>query len=220
MRAVAPFWNVVLRLSRYFSALRAIGWSFCAPDRDAVCAAMPAGAAPSATAPLRTTLTVQPRVRLCQGLVFSAGEYIDATTKSLGPCADHQPSAADRCFGRSGAGAGARLYSAPRGAPRGKAVRMAVSPRRDRQHDGPPAKSCSSIAADSWTGAPRACPRTSSASSPAAPAKPSNNCSASRQLTPGEICAPIRVHVASQPTFTRYVFDVPARSRFRRSFQG
>ena len=30
-----------------------------------------------------------------------------------------------------------------------------------------------------------------------------------RQAAPKKTLAPIRVHVATQPTFTRYVFDVP-----------
>ena len=57
---------------------------------------------PAVTAPakaIRATLSVTTSDGYAR-LVFSSNEYIEATTKTVGPCADHQFQAADRRFRR------------------------------------------------------------------------------------------------------------------------
>ncbi len=100
--------------------------------------------------------------------------------QALGPCADHHLQAADRRFGRSGAGAGARLYRRRAARSRRQGRPHGAVARRDRQHDGRRRKAVRRFAAglvDRRAAGPAAGRRRPSWR--AAPAKPSDNCSAS-----------------------------------------
>jgi len=172
---------------------------------------MPAGAAPPATAPLRATLAVTTSDGYAR-LVFTAGEYIDATTKlsshvliitfkqPIDVSVDRVPEQAPDYIG------------AARRDPDGKAIRMAVAQDVTVNMMGAGEKLFVDLLPTSWTGAPPGLPQDVVNELARRARDAERQLQRERQLTQAKYVAPIRVHVASQPTFTRYLFDVTGQT--------
>jgi tetratricopeptide (TPR) repeat protein len=167
-------------------------------------------AAPAAP-PLKATLTVTASDGYAR-LVFSAAEFIDATTKLSGHVliitfkqpidvsVDRVPEQATDYVG------------AARRDPDGLAIRMALSQDVTVNTMGAGEKLFIDLLPSSWTGAPPGLPQDVVTELARRAREAERELQHERQLTQAKYVAPIRVHVASQPTFTRYIFDVTGQT--------
>ncbi len=172
--------------------------------------AVPVAAAP-APPPLRATLAVTASDGYAR-LVFSASEFIDATTKLSGHVliitfkqpidvsVDRVPEQAPDYVG------------AARRDPDGLAIRMALSQDVTVNLMGAGEKLFVDLLPTSWTGPPPGLPQDVVTELTRRAREAEQQLQRERQLTQAKFVAPIRVHVASQPTFTRYVFDVTGQT--------
>ena len=169
-------------------------------------AVAPAAAAPP-KAPLKATLAVTVSDGYAR-LVFSSDEYIDATTKVAGHVliitfkqpidvsVDRVPELASDYVG------------AARRDPDGTAIRMALSQEVTVNAMGAGEKLFVDLLPSSWTGPPPGLPQDVVTDLARRAREAERQLQRQRELTQAKYVAPIRVHVASLPTFTRYVFDV------------
>jgi tetratricopeptide (TPR) repeat protein len=175
-----------------------------------VLAALALPALPAATAPvtpLKATLSVTTNDGYAR-IVFSANEYIEATTKTSGHVliisfkqpidvvVDRLPELA------------ADYVGAARRDPDGSAIRLALSQELTVNTMGAGEKLFVDLLPSSWTGPPPPLPMDVVNALAKRARDAERQLQRERQLTQAKYVAPIRVHVASLPTFTRYVFDV------------
>jgi len=167
-------------------------------------------ALPAATAPA-TSIKATLHVTTSDGyarLVFSAKEYIEATTKTSGHVliiSFKQPIdvSVDRLPELA-----ADYIGAARRDPDGAAIRVALSQELTVNMMGAGEKLFIDLLPKSWTGPPPALPMDVINDLAKRARDAERQLQRERQLTQAKYVAPIRVHVASMPTFTRYVFDV------------
>ena len=195
--------NVGLRLSSYF-------WR-CVRSASAVALLVAMAVAPAAAAPAKAPLKATLAVTVSDGyarLVFSSDEYIEATTKVAGHVliitfkqpidvsVDRVPELASDYVG------------AARRDPDGTAIRMALSQEVTVSAMDAGEKLFVDLLPSSWTGPPPALPQDVVTELARRAREAERQLQRQRELTQAKYVAPIRVHVASLPTFTRYVFDV------------
>ncbi len=176
-----------------------------------VALAAPSIAAPSVTAPLKTTLTVTTKDGYAR-LVFAASEYIDGSAHEAGNVliiSFKQP--LDVSVERVAEEA-ADYIGAARRDPDGKAVRMALRQAVTVHAMAAGEKLFVDLLPSTWSGLLPGLPQevvddlARRAREAEQLLKHSHNAAQDKKL------APIRVHVAAEPTFTRYVFDVPGQT--------
>ena len=167
--------------------------------------------APISAAPLKTTLTVTTTDGYAR-LVFSASEYIDASARQgdnvliisfkepIDVSVDRLPAQAPDYIG------------AARRDPDGKAVRIALDQSVTVHAIGAGEKYFVDLLPKSWTGAPPGLPPDVVEALVRHARDAEMLLQRDQAATQNRKVAPIRVHVATQPTFTRYVFGVPART--------
>jgi len=171
-------------------------------------------ALPAATAPvtaLKATLSVTTNDGYAR-LVFSSNEYIEATTKTSGHVliiSFKQPIdvSVDRLPELA-----ADYVGAARRDPDGAAIRLALSQNLTVNMMGAGEKLFIDLLPSSWTGPPPALPMDVVNELAKRARDAERQLQRERQLTQAKYVAPIRVHVASMPTFTRYVFDVTGKT--------
>ena len=195
--------NVGLRLSSYFWRCIRSAAAFALLTAIAVA---PAAAAPP-KAPVKATLAVTVSDGYAR-LVFTADEYIEATTKVAGHVliitfkqpidvsVDRVPELASDYVG------------AARRDPDGTAIRMALSQEVTVNPMDAGEKLFVDLLPSSWTGPPPGLPQDVVTELARRAREAERQLQRQRELTQAKYVAPIRVHVASLPTFTRYVFDV------------
>jgi tetratricopeptide (TPR) repeat protein len=169
-------------------------------------AVAPAAAAP-AKAPLKATLAVTVSDGYAR-LVFSSDQYIEATTKVAGHvliitfkqpvdvAVDRVPELASDYIG------------AARRDPDDTAIRMALAQDVTVNAMDAGEKLFIDLLPSSWTGPPPGLPQDVVTELARRARDAERQLQRERELTQAKYVAPIRVHVASLPTFTRYVFDV------------
>jgi tetratricopeptide (TPR) repeat protein len=202
--------NVGHRLSRYFRRCARSAGAVALLAAVTSAPVVPVTAAPAA-APLKATLTVMVSDGYAR-LVFSAAEFIDATTKLSGHVLiitfkqpidvsiDRVPEQAPDYVG------------AARRDPDGGAIRMALSQELTVNMMGAGEKLFVDLLPTSWTGPPPSLPQDVVSELARRARDAEQQLQRERQLTQAKYVAPIRVHVASQPTFTRYIFDVTGQT--------
>jgi tetratricopeptide (TPR) repeat protein len=173
--------------------------------------AAPSAAAPSAPAAVKTTLTVTTNDGYAR-LVFTAGEYIDGTARQAGNVliiSFKQP--LDVAVNRVAEQAPDYIGAARRD-PDGTAVRMALAQNVTIHAMSAGEKFFVDLLPTSWSGMPPGLPQ-DVVDELARRAREAERLLA-RQRAPVQekTSPPIRVHMASQPTFTRYVFAVPSET--------
>ena len=169
--------------------------------------AAPPGVAAPAPKPIKATL----RVTTTDGyarLLFSASQYIEASTKVDGHVliisfkqpvdvsVDRLPELASNYIG------------AARRDPDGSAIRIALAQNITVNMMGAGEKLFVDLLPSSWNGPPPAMPMDVVNELAKRARDAERQLQRERELTQAKYTAPIRVHVASLPTFTRYVFDV------------
>src|SRR5580704_69933 len=171
----------------------------------------PSLAAPSDPTPLKTTVAVTVNDGYAR-LVFTAGEYLDATARVAGNVLiinfkEPVDVSVDRIAER------ASVYiGAARRDPDGKAVRMALAQTVTVNTMAAGEKLFVDLLPASWTGVPPGLPQ-DVVDDLARRARAAEQALQHEQhVTQQKKPALIRVHVASQPTFTRYIFAVPAET--------
>ena len=216
--------NVGLRLSRHRRVVSALHASLRRAVRTVAIAIMampaafvvlaPAVVAPAimypaaaARAPLKATLSITTSDGYAR-LVFTAGEYIDATTKLSGhvliitfkqpidASVDRAPEQAPDYIG------------AARRDPDGSAIRLALSQDVTVNMMAAGEKLFIDLLPSSWTGAAPSLPQDVVTELARRAHEAERQLQRERELAKAKFIAPIRLHVATQPTFTRYVFDV------------
>jgi tetratricopeptide (TPR) repeat protein len=164
-------------------------------------------AAPATAAPLKATLKVTVGGGYAR-LLFSSSEYIDASTRVSGHvliitfkqpidvAVERVPEQAPDYIG------------AARRDPDGKAIRMALAQNVTVNMMGAGEKLFIDLLPDSWSGPPPSLPQDVVSELARRAREAEAALQRERKLAQAKYVAPIRVHVATQPTFTRYVFDV------------
>jgi tetratricopeptide (TPR) repeat protein len=163
--------------------------------------------ASAAAAPLKATLTVTVGGGYAR-LLFSSSEYIDATTRVSGHVliiTFKQP--VDVGVARVPEQAPDYIGAARRD-PDGKAIRMALAQDVTVNMMGAGEKLFIDLLPASWSGPPPSLPQDVVNELARRAREAEAALQRERQLTQAKYVAPIRVHVATQPTFTRYIFDV------------
>ena len=162
-------------------------------------------AAPEAK-PLKATLTVTTKDGYAR-LLFSAGQYIEASTKvdahvliisfkrPIDVAVDRLPELASDYVG------------AARRDPDGTAIRIALAQDVTVNMMTAGEKLFVDLLPSSWNGPPPAMPQDVVNALAQRVREAERQLQHERQLTQAKYTAPIRVHVASLPTFTRYVLD-------------
>ena len=166
-------------------------------------------AAPSAAAPIKTTLTVTTNDGYAR-LVFTAGEYIDGTARQAGNVliiSFKQP--IDVAVSRV-AGQAPDYIGAARRDPDGTAVRMALAQNVTIHAMSAGEKFFVDLLPTSWSGMPPGLPQDVVDELARRAREAEQLLAHQRAAVQAKKTAPIRVHVATQPTFTRYVFAVPS----------
>ena len=166
---------------------------------------LPAATAP--VTPIKATLAVTTSDGYAR-LVFSANEYIEATTKTSGHVliiSFKQPIdvSVDRLPELA-----ADYVGAARRDPDGSAIRLALSQNLTVNMMGAGEKLFIDLLPPSWSGPPPPLPMDVVNELAKRAREAERQLQRERALTKAKYVAPIRVHIASMPTFTRYVFDV------------
>jgi tetratricopeptide (TPR) repeat protein len=195
--------NVGVCLSRYF-------WR-CAAAVCRIVFVIVMAAQPSTAAPLKTTLAVTVNDGYAR-LVFSASEYIDATARVSGNVliiTFKRPIdvAVDRVADQA-----PDYIGAARSDPDGTAVRMALARNVTVNSMAAGEKFFVDLLPDTWTGVPPGLPQDVVDDLARRAHEAELQMQHERQLAAQKKIAPIRVHVATQPTFTRYIFDVTSQT--------
>jgi tetratricopeptide (TPR) repeat protein len=182
-------------------------WRSALPFCLVVCLTVIA-AAPTIAAPLKTTVAVTVNDGYLR-LVFSAAEYIDATARVAGNVLiisfKHPVDVAvDRIAEQA-----PTYIGVARTDPDGQAVRIALV--RPVTVNAMPAgeKLFVDLLPDTWTGVPPGLPQDVVDDLARRAREAEQLMARARQTAQQKKIAPISVHVATQPTFTRYVFAVP-----------
>ena len=193
--------------------IRNVGLRFCRVRRRATAVLalvlmIVAPAAPSLAAPLKTTVAVTTGGGYAR-LVFTASEYIDVTARVVGNVlivnfqqpidvsVDRIPQTAPDYVG------------AARRDPDGRAVRMALARPVTVKTMAAGEKVFIDLLPDTWKGVPPGLPQ-DVVDELARRARAADELTRrQRMMAHQKKIEPVRVHVATQPTFTRYVFDVP-----------
>jgi tetratricopeptide (TPR) repeat protein len=176
-----------------------------------VALAAPSAAAPSAPAPVKTTLTVTTSDGYAR-LVFTAGQYIDGTARQAGNVliiSFKQP--LDVAVNRV-ADQAPDYIGAARRDPDGTAVRMALAQNVTIHAMSAGQKYFVDLLPTSWSGMPPGLPQDVVDELARRAREAERLLQRQRSAVQEKKSAPIRVHVASQPTFTRYVFAVPSET--------
>jgi tetratricopeptide (TPR) repeat protein len=168
-------------------------------------------AAPSVAAPpppLKTTVAVTVNDGYAR-LVFTASQYIEASARVAGNVliiSFKQP--IDVSVDRLG-GSAPDYIGAARTDPDGMAVRMALAPNVTVNTMAAGEKLFVDLLPASWSGVPPGLPQDVVDDLARRARQAEQLVQHERQMSQAKKLAPIRVHVATQPTFTRFVFDVP-----------
>ena len=173
--------------------------------------AAPSAAAPAAPAPVKTTLTVTTTDGYAR-LVFTAGEYIDGTARQAGNVliiSFKQP--LDVAVNRVAEQAPDYIGAARRD-PDGTAVRMALAQNVTIHAMSAGEKFFVDLLPTSWSGMPPGLPQDVVDELARRAREAERLLARQRTAVQEKTSPPIRVHVASQPTFTRYVFAVPGET--------
>jgi tetratricopeptide (TPR) repeat protein len=173
--------------------------------------AAPSAAAPAAPAPVKTTLTVTTTDGYAR-LVFTAGEYIDGTARQAGNVliiSFKQP--LDVAVNRVAEQAPDYIGAARRD-PDGTAVRMALAQNVTIHAMSAGEKFFVDLLPTSWSGMPPGLPQDVVDELARRAREAERLLARQRTAVQEKTPPPIRVHVASQPTFTRYVFAVPGET--------
>ena len=180
----------------------------------------PSLGAPSAPAPVKTTLTVTTKDGYAR-LVFSAGEYIDGSARQAGNVliiSFKQP--LDVSVNRVAEQAPDYIGAARRD-PDGKSVRMALAQNVTIHAMSAGEKFFVDLLPTNWSGMPPGLPQDVVDELARRAREAETLLERQRAAVQTKKTAPIRVHVASQPTFTRYVFAVTGETGgIGRSHQG
>ena len=166
-------------------------------------------AAPAAAALQRATLTVTTKDGYAR-LVFTAGEYIDGSVQQTGNVlivGFKEP--LDVSVSRVAEQAPDYIGAARRD-PDGKAVRMALEQAVTVHAMAAGEKLFVDLLPTSWSGVPPGLPQDVVDELAKRAREAEKLLKREQAATAGNKLAPIRVRVASQPTFTRYVFNVPS----------
>jgi tetratricopeptide (TPR) repeat protein len=164
-------------------------------------------AAPSPAAPPKTILAVTVNDGYAR-LVFTASEYIDGSARVAGNVliiSFKQP--LDVSVDRLAEQAPGYIGAARRD-PDGRAVRMALARKMTVNTMAAGEKFFVDLLPDTWNGVPPGLPQDVVNELARRAREAEQLMERERLVTQQKKTAPIRVHVASQPTFTRYVFDV------------
>ncbi len=173
--------------------------------------AAPAVAAPSAPAPVKATLTVTTSDGYAR-LVFTASEYIDGTARQSGNVliiSFKQP--LDVAVNRVAEQA-ADYIGAARRDPDGKGVRIALAQSVTVHAMAAGEKFFIDLLPATWSGLPPGLPQDVVDELARRAREAETLLEHQRNAVQAKKLAPIRVHVASQPTFTRYLFAVPSQT--------
>ncbi len=173
--------------------------------------AVPSAAAPAAPAPVKTTLTVTTNDGYAR-LVFTAGEYIDGTARQAGNVliiSFKQP--LDVAVKRVPEQAPDYIGAARRD-PDGTAVRMALAQNVTVHAMSAGEKFFVDLLPTSWSGMPPGLPQDVVDELARRAREAERLLARQRTAVQEKKSPPIRVHMASQPTFTRYVFAVPSET--------
>ncbi len=173
--------------------------------------AAPSAAAPVASAPVKTTLTVTTDDGYAR-LVFTAGEYIDGTARQAGNVliiSFKQP--LDVAVNRVAEQAPDYIGAARRD-PDGTAVRMALAQNVTIHAMSAGEKFFVDLLPTSWSGMPPGLPQDVVDELARRAREAERLLARQRTAVQEKKSPPIRVHMASQPTFTRYVFAVPSET--------
>jgi tetratricopeptide (TPR) repeat protein len=171
----------------------------------------PSFGAPSAPAPVKTTLSVTTNDGYAR-LVFTASEYIDGSARLAGNVlivSFKQP--LDVAVNRVPEQASDYIGAARRD-PDGKAVRMALEQAVTIHAMSAGEKFFVDLLPASWKGMPPGLPQDVVDELARRAREAERLLERQRNTVQAQKAAPIRVHVASQPTFTRYVFAVPSET--------
>ncbi len=176
-----------------------------------IVAAAPALAAPSASAPVKTTLTVTTNDGYAR-LVFTAGEYIDGAARQAGNVliiSFKQPLnvAVNRVAEQA-----PDYIGAARRDPDGSAVRLALAQNVTIHAMSAGEKFFVDLLPASWSGMPPGLPQDVVDELARRAREAERLLEHQRAAVQAKKSTPIRVQVASQPTFTRYVFAVPSQT--------
>jgi tetratricopeptide (TPR) repeat protein len=173
--------------------------------------AAPAVAAPSAPAPVKTTLTVTTTDGYAR-LVFTASEYIDGSARQSGNVliiSFKQP--LDVAVNRVAEQA-ADYIGAARRDPDGKGVRIALAQSVTVHAMAAGEKFFIDLLPATWSGLPPGLPQDVVDELARRAREAETLLEHQRNAVQAKTLTPIRVHVASQPTFTRYLFAVPSQT--------
>jgi len=165
-------------------------------------------AVPSVAAPLKTTVAVTTSDGYAR-LVFTASEYIDGSARQAGNVliiSFKQP--LDVSVGRLAERAPGYIGAARRD-PDGKGVRLALAQSVTVHAMAAGEKYFVDLLPATWSGVPPGLPQDVVDELARRAREAEKLLQHQHDATQDKKLAPIRVHVASQPTFTRYVFDVP-----------
>jgi tetratricopeptide (TPR) repeat protein len=173
--------------------------------------ALAAPPVPAVAAPLKTTLAVTVNDGYVR-LVFAASEYIDATARVAGNVliiSFKEPIdvSVDRV-----ASIAPDYVGAARRDPDGKAVRMALARPVTVNTMSAGEKLFVDLLPDTWSGVPPGLPQDVVDDLARRARAADLMLQRQRQDTLQKKITPVRVHVATQPTFTRYVFDIPGQT--------
>jgi tetratricopeptide (TPR) repeat protein len=162
----------------------------------------------AAAAPLKTTVAAHVDDGYAR-LVFTASEYIDGTARIAGNVliiSFNQPVdiAVDRLSDQV-----PDYIGAARRDPDGKAIRVALARNVTVNAQSAGEKLFVDLMPDTWQGVPPGLPQDVVKELARRAREAQQIVQRERQMTQQKNLAPISVHVAVQPTFTRYVFDVP-----------
>ena len=169
----------------------------------------PSQAAPSAPAPVKATLAVTTNDGYAR-LVFTAGQYIDGSVRQAGNVliiSFKQP--LDVAVNRVAEQASDYIGAARRD-PDGKAVRVALAQNVTVHAMSAGEKFFVDLLPADWKGMPPGLPQDVVDELARRAREAERLLERQRVAVQAKKSAPIRVHVASQPTFTRYVFAVPS----------
>ena len=173
--------------------------------------AAPSFAAPSAPAPVKTTLTVTTSDGYAR-LVFTAGEYIDGTVRQAGNVLIISfKQTLDVAVNRVAEQAPDYIGAARRD-PDGRAVRLALAQNVTVHAMSAGEKYFVDLLPTSWSGMPPGLPQNVVDELARRAREAERLLERQRTAVQAKKAAAIRVHVASQPTFTRYVFAVPSET--------
>ena len=173
--------------------------------------AAPSVAAPSAPAPVKTTLAITTSDGYAR-LVFTASEYIDGAARQAGNVliiSFKQP--LDVSVNRVAQQAPDYIGAARRD-PDGKAVRMALEQNVTIHSMAAGEKFFVDLLPTTWSGVPPGLPQDVVDELARRAREAEKLLERQRNAVQAKKLTPIRVHVANQPTFTRYVFAVPSQT--------